>query len=94
MINDKQVFKPCDARRLTKIAKKEALNLITMIKQKRDGRIKGRACADGRKQRRYINKNNVSSPTIQLESLMITLLIDTHERRDVATAEVAREHTY
>ena len=29
-----------------------ALHLITMVKKKRDGVIKARACADGRKQRR------------------------------------------
>ena len=59
-----------------------------MVKEKRDGKIKGRACADGRKQRRYINRDDVSSPTVQLESLMISLLIDTHEQREVATADV------
>ena len=59
-----------------------------MLKQKRDGKIKGRACADGRKQRRYIKRDKVSSPTVQLESLMITLLIDAYEKRDVAMADV------
>ena len=44
--------------------RKEALNLITMIKEKRDGRVKARACADGRKQRKYISKEEVSSPTM------------------------------
>ena len=87
-LNDKQVFKQCDANNLYKAAKREALNLITMIKQKRDGKIKGRACADGRKQRWYINKDDISSPMVQLESFMITILIDAHERWDVATADV------
>ena len=59
-----------------------------MVKEKRNGKIKGRACADGRKQRRYINKEDVSSPTVQLESQMLTLLVDAYERRDVATADV------
>ena len=75
-LNNRVVFKACNARELTKSEKREALNLITMVKQKRDGKIKGRACADGRKQRRYINKDQVSSPTVQLESLMIILLVD------------------
>ena len=87
-LNDKQVFKPCNPNRLSAATKRKALNLITMIKQKRDGKIKGRACADGRKQRRYITKEQVSSPTVQLESLMLSLLIDAHENRDVATADV------
>ena len=59
-----------------------------MVKEKRDGKIKGRACADGRKQRRYIRKDEVSSPTVQLESLMLSMLIDAHEHREMATADV------
>ena len=59
-----------------------------MIKEKRDGKIKGRACADGRKQRRCISKDEVSSPTVQLESLIITLLIDAHDHCDEATTDV------
>ena len=35
-----------------------------MIKQKRDGKIKGRACADGHKQSRYIKRGEVLSPTV------------------------------
>ena len=87
-LNDKHVFRPRQADELTNMDKKQSLNLITMIKEKRDGKIKGRACADGRKQRRYINRDDVSSPTVQLESLMISLLIDAHEHRDVATADI------
>ena len=87
-LNDKQVFAPLDAKELSPKQRSQALNLITMVKEKRDGKIKGRACADGRKQRRYINKDEVSSPTVHLESLMITLLIDAHEGRDIATADI------
>ena len=81
------MFKPRDVKTSSRHQRREALNLITMIKETRDGKIKGRACADGRKQRRYISRDDVSSPTIQLESLMITLLVDGYEHRDVATAD-------
>ena len=93
-LNDKEVFKACDINKLSYNDKKEALNLITMVKQKRDGKIKGRACTDGRKQRRYLSKDEASSPTIQLESLMLTLLIDAYEQRDVATADVAGAYLF
>ena len=68
--------------------------MITMIKERHDGKIKGRACADDRDQRRYISKEEVSSLTIQLESLMLTLLVDTHERRNVAMADVAGAYLF
>ena len=87
-LNDKGTFVPVDVSKLSKKDKMEALNLITMIKQKRCGKIKGRACADGRKQRRYIKKEDVASPTVQLNSLLLSLVIDALEHRDVATADV------
>ena len=74
---------------LTSKQKSEALNLITMVKQKRCGTIKGRACADGRKQRRYITKEQSTSPTVHLESLLLSLLFDAFEGRHVGTADIA-----
>ena len=38
---------------LSEEERNDALPAIVFIKEKRDGRIKGRACADGRKQRLY-----------------------------------------
>ena len=87
-LEDKKISKPVHHNDLTKTDKSEALNLIIMIKQKRCGKIKGRACADGRKQRRYITKEESTSPTIQLESLLLTFLVDAKENRDVATADI------
>ena len=86
--NDKNVFKLYMACELTRNEKMGALNLITMVKEKHDDKIKGRACTDGRKQRRYLRKDEVSLPTVQLESLMMTMLINAHKCRDVATADV------
>ena len=36
-----------------------------------------------------MNKDEVTSPTIHLESLILSMVIDGHERRDVATCDVA-----
>ena len=51
------------------------------LKEKRDGTIKGRGCADGRKQREYTNKEDASSPTVAIESVFLTSVIDAHEAR-------------
>ena len=59
-----------------------------MIKQKRRGKIKGSDCADDRKQQRYTRKEHITSPTVQLNSLLLTLIIDAQEHRDVAMANV------
>ena len=65
-IHKYDTFDPQHIDELPEDVRREALNLITMIKEKRDRRIKVRACADGRKQRKHISKEEVSSPTIQL----------------------------
>ena len=50
--------------------------------------IKGRGCADGRKQRTYLNKDDISAPTVATEALLLTCLIHAMEGRYVATVEI------
>ena len=58
--------------------KSKALNAVNIIKQKIDGTIKGRTCADGSNQERYLEKDeSVASHTVSLESIFTTLVIDT-----------------
>ena len=58
------------------------------VKEKRDGTIKGRACAYGPKQREGYQNKDATSPTVLLESVLITSSIDAHERRDVAVVKM------
>ena len=64
-LDNKSIFDPQDAKELTSTAKYKNSNLPTMAKEKWDGKFKGRACADGQKQRLYIPKKDVASPTVQ-----------------------------
>lgn len=52
------------------------------IKRKRDGRIKGRGCADGRKQWKERRKSNVSSPKITTDAVFLVLTIAAKEGSD------------
>ena len=58
------------------------------LKQKRCGKIKGRGFADGRKQRKYLTKDDTSVPTVATEALFLTCLIDATEHRKVATVDI------
>ena len=58
------------------------------LKKKRCGKIKGRGCADGRKQRAYITKEQSTSPTISTEAVFLTALVDAWENRKVAVLNV------
>jgi hypothetical protein len=58
------------------------------LKKKRNGIIKGRGCADGCKQRTYTAKEDASSPTVAIESVMLSCMIHAMECRDVATVGI------
>ena len=73
---------------LTTAQKKAALKYLMFLKQKRCGKIKGRGCADGRKQRMYKSKEDTTSPTITTEALFLTCLTDAIENRYVVTCDV------
>jgi hypothetical protein len=88
-INNQKSFGPLDPSTLTKEQKQKALREITLVKRKRCGRIKARMVADGRPQRKYIAKEDATSPTVSTEALLVSLIIDAFEGRDVATADVA-----
>jgi hypothetical protein len=68
--------------------KYEALVYLMFLKRKRCGKIKGRGCADGRKQRSYISKEDAASPTVATESVFLTAGIDDMEGREVAVVDV------
>ena len=87
-LNDMSVFGKVDPDTLTQEQKKKALRAINLITEKRCGKIKGRAVADGRTQRAYIPREEATSPTVSTESLMVSLVIDAFEKRDVAIFDV------
>jgi hypothetical protein len=59
-----------------------------LLKEKRCGKIKGRGCADRRKQWEYLTKEETSSLTVAIESVMLSCTIDAHEGRDGARADI------
>ena len=61
-IHKHDTFTPQFANKLTAEQRNQALQIITMIKEKRYGKVKARACADGRKQRKYIKRMTCHHP--------------------------------
>ena len=88
-LEELSVFEGVDPSSITAQQKKDALRAINLIKEKRCGRLKGRTVADGRPQRTLYDKSETTSPTVATDSLMLSLMIDAQEGRDVATADVA-----
>ena len=87
-LHDRDVMKPVYKKSLTHEQRKEALAYLMFLKRKRCGKIKGRGCADGRKQRAYITKEDSTAPTVSTEAVFLTAVVDAMEGRSVAILDV------
>ena len=87
-MNDRAVVKPVSPQLLTKEQRARALAYLMFLKEKRCGTIKGRGCADGRKQRDWMDSDETASPTVSTAALFLSCMIDAYERRDVATTDI------
>ena len=87
-LDDLTVLGRLNPEMVTLEQKRMALRAINLIKEKRCGMIKGRTCANGSTQRKYIPREEASSPTLSLEALMALLLINAFEERDTAVFDV------
>ncbi len=86
--HDMNVFLPMDPNRLTKKEKAEALASLIFLKEKKDGTVKARACADGRKQRETTAEEEAASPTVSIDSVFMTCALEASEGRDVAVIDL------
>jgi hypothetical protein len=77
-----------NAHQMTHEQKDKALRYLMFLEEKRCGRIKGRGCANGCKQRLYKTKEENSSPTVSVEALFLSCIIDALQRRDVGTCDI------
>jgi hypothetical protein len=59
---------------ITGKAQHDALWHLMYLKEKQCGTTKGRGCANGRKQREHISKEETSSPTVAIESVAELLI--------------------
>ena len=74
---------PLQADKLSREQRMRALSSLLVLKEKRTGDIKGRACINGAPQRAYIPKEDAASPTVSTEPTFITASIAAHEQRVV-----------
>jgi hypothetical protein len=82
------VFKPQHARDLSDDNKKKALSSLIFLRQKKNGAVKVRSCANGNPQREHITKEEAATPTVTLELVFLTLTIDAKENREVVTIDI------
>ena len=87
-LHRRKVGQPRHRDDLTEEQRRAALHYLMFLKEKRCGKIKGRGCANGKPQRMYIDKDDAASPTVSIEAVFLSLLIDAQEQRDVAVIDI------
>ena len=85
---DRSVFSPIHPHKMSDSEQKKAMESLIFLTQKKDGTIKAKACANGSTQRQYIPKEEASSPTTSMESILITGTIDAKQGQDILTADI------
>eukprot|EP00957_Ditylum_brightwellii_P130058 9919986-Ditylum_brightwellii.AAC.1 len=83
-------YGPKKENKLTQEETNASFQYLMSLNKKHCGRIKGCRCAGGRKQRLYTPKDNASAPTVAMETLMLSCLINTMERRGITTGNISR----
>ena len=78
-LHDRKVMAVKHSAELTPKQRKEALAYLMFLKRKWCGKVKGRGCTDGRKQRAHIACEDAASPTVATESVFLTAVIDALE---------------
>ena len=92
-IHKRVVFEPIDINELTANERKNAMECITFLIEKKNNDIKTRTLADGRAQRGYVDRDEAASPTASTDAIMITGVIDAKQNRDVMTLDIPNAFT-
>ena len=89
-LHDLDVFFPREYKSLSKQERPRAISSLIFLKEKHEGEdgIKGRACANGAPQRKYIPKEDATSPTVNNDSIFITSAVGAYEGRHFATSDL------
>ena len=84
----RDTFVPKRYSDLTDEEKKKVLESHMFVVNKRDGKMKARKVAGGNTQRDYLTKEDASSPTVSTHAVLLTSIVDAHERQDVAVIDI------
>jgi len=87
-LHTRKALLPCSRNDMTYDERKKALRYLMFLKEKRDGSIKARECADGRPQCIYTNKEDASSPTMSIEAMVLSCAIEAKESRYVVVSDI------
>jgi hypothetical protein len=86
-MHSKKVFEPVQYTMLDAQQRSKVVRSHLFMKRKRDGRLKSRLVVDGRTQDR-VEAGDIASPTVSIEAIFATAVIDASEHRQVLTIDI------
>ena len=84
----RDTHKPVHWRDLTPEQKKTVLESHVFLKMKRSGKIKAGKVAGGNKQRDFLSKEEVSSPTVSMEAAFMTCITEAEEGQEAVVTDI------
>jgi hypothetical protein len=87
-LHDRVIFIPIQIEELTHIKRRQAMESLIFLTEKKDWRIKARTCTNGSTQNEYTDYDEAASPTAMAESHIITAVIEAKQSCNVMTANI------
>ena len=87
-LHKRMCFTPIAVQSMTDEERRKAVEALLFSTEKRDKTIKGRMVYNGKPTRDWLSREESSSPTVSLESIFLTSIIDAKEERDVMTTDI------
>jgi hypothetical protein len=87
-MHNMEVFHPVTRDLLTKEERTKAVASLMFLKEKRDHLVKARMCTDRQKQRGDWTKQDMTSPTVSMEAVFITAVVDAYEECNIACFDI------
>ena len=87
-LHQRNCFTPIDVASLSEDERRKTVDALMFLGEKRDKTVKGRMVYNGKPTREWLSREDSTSPTAALESIMLTAIVDAKEGRDVMTADI------
>jgi hypothetical protein len=81
-------FTPIDVASLSDDERRKTVDALMFLGKKRDKTVKGRMVYNSKPTREWLSREDSTSPTAALESIMLTAIVDAKEGRDVMTCDI------
>jgi hypothetical protein len=89
-LHRRNCFTPVDVALMTPEERRKSVDALMFLAEKRDKSIKGRMVYNGKPTQEWLLREDSTSPTAALESIMLTAIVDAKEDRDVMTRSAGR----